>query len=67
MADLLIRRLDPEVKEQLSKSAHSNGRSLPDEATFRLKRSLATDAGLKQPAGQQLRAIIDGFELTPDE
>jgi plasmid stability protein len=67
MGDLLIRDVDPDLKRQLSTSAHRNGRSLSAEAAIRLKQSLADNAKPKQPAGQRLRAIIDGFALTDEE
>lgn len=67
MGDFVIRDFDPDLKKQLSDSAHSNGRSLSAEATIRLKQSLTDNVKPKQPAGQRLRAIIDGFSLTDDE
>ena len=67
MGDLLIRGIDPDLKKKLSDSAHNNGRSLSDEAAARLKQSLSGDAAPKQPAGQRLRSIINGFTLTDAE
>jgi hypothetical protein len=67
VGDLLIRGIDPEVKKKLSDSAHNNGRSLSDEATVRLRQSFARESAPKQPAGQRLRAIVDGFTLTDSE
>ena len=40
MGDLLIRNLDPAIKERLLESARKSGRSLSDEAALRLKHSL---------------------------
>ena len=67
MGDLLIRNLDPDIKDKLQESARRSGRSLSDEAAIRLKESLVTGAVPRQPIGQRLRDIIDGFELTSDE
>jgi len=67
VGDLLIRNLDPTVKEGLLESARKSGRSLSDEAALRLKHSLAETTSPKQPAGQRLRAIVDGFELSAEE
>jgi plasmid stability protein len=67
MGDLLIRNLDPDTKSKLQESARKSGRSLSDEAAIRLKDSLVTGAVPRQPIGQRLRDIIDGFELTNEE
>jgi len=67
MGDLLIRNLDPAIKEQLLESARKSGRSLSDEAALRLKHSLVEPSPPRQPVGQRLRAIIEAFELTADE
>lgn len=67
MGDLLIRNLDPGIKEKLQESARRSGRSLSDEAALRLRHSLVEDIAPKMPTGQRLRAIIDGFELTVEE
>ena len=67
MGDLLIRGLDPETKDKLLESARKSGRSLSDEAALRLKRSLVADAIPGRPAGQRLRAIVEGFALTESE
>lgn len=67
MGDLLIRNLDSETKNKLLESARRSGRSLSDEAAFRLKESLAPGAVPRRPIGQRLRDIIDGFELTSAE
>jgi plasmid stability protein len=64
---LLIRNVDHEIKKKLSDSAHSNGRSLSEEAAIRLRRSLADEGMPRQPAGQRLRALVDGFKLTDEE
>ena len=67
MGDLLIRNLDPAIKERLLESARKSGRSLSDEAALRLKHSLVEPTLPRQPVGQRLRAIINGFELTAEE
>jgi len=67
MGDLLIRNLDPAIKEKLQESARISGRSLSDEAALRLRHSLVEDIAPKPPIGRRLRAIIDGFELTAEE
>jgi plasmid stability protein len=67
MGDLLIRGLDPETKGKLLESARKSGRSMSDEAALRLKHSLVADVLPRQPAGQRLRAIVDGFALTESE
>lgn len=67
MGDLLIRGLDPETKNKLLESARKSGRSMSDEAALRLKHSLVAAVVPRQPTGQRLRAIVDGFALTDTE
>jgi|307.fasta_scaffold311488_2 plasmid stability protein len=42
MADLLIRDIEPGLKERLEESARKSNRSLSDEAKLLLQRALAT-------------------------
>jgi plasmid stability protein len=67
MGDLLIRNIDPEVKKRLGDSAHSHGRTVSEEAEDRLRRSFLSEKSEPVPAGQRLRALIEGFALTDQE
>jgi plasmid stability protein len=44
MSDLLIRNIDPSLRQQIEQRAQSHGRSLSDEAKFLIRSSLAAIA-----------------------
>jgi plasmid stability protein len=48
MSDLLIRDIDPHLKQQLKSSARAHGRSLPEEARALLKQALLKRAEKRQ-------------------
>jgi plasmid stability protein len=58
MSDLLIRDIDPHLKQQLKSSARAHGRSLSEEARALLKQAL-----LKPPEKRQMGAAL--VELIP--
>lgn len=63
MGDLLIRNLDDALKRRLRDQAKQNGRSLSEEASVRLRRSLASgNDGVEKSAGEILRAILESSD-----
>ncbi len=58
--DLLIRKVDPKLKNELKKRARAHGRSLSDEAKATLRRGLAEDF-MKLGVGTRL------FSMLPDD
>ena len=58
MPDLLIRNIDPHLKQQLRASAHAHRRSLSEEARMLLKKAL-----LKPTEKRQMGAAL--LELIP--
>lgn len=57
MTDLLIRKLDPELKRKLRERAKKSGRSLSDEVKALLNRALA-EKGVERPLGT---ALVEHF------
>jgi plasmid stability protein len=62
MSDLLIRNIDPHLKQQLEKSARAHRRSLSEEARMLLKKAVV--AGTAQPEKGMFTAMR---ELVPEE
>jgi len=58
MGDLLIRNLDDGLKRQLQERAKQNGRSLSEEATALLQRSLVAFDEDNRSAGEWLRGLL---------
>jgi plasmid stability protein len=60
MTDLLIRNIDPHLRQQLQERARSHGRSLSEEARLLLKKALSEPSD-KRKMGKVL------FGLVPEE
>jgi len=58
MPDLLIRNIDPHLKQQLRASAHAHRRSLSEEARMLLKKAL-----LERPEKRRMGTAL--LELVP--
>lgn len=71
MGDLLIRNIPETIKESLADRARQGGRSLSDEVTLRLVRSLAEDGQAPaetRNAYEMLRSVFeDNDALMSDE
>ncbi len=71
MSDILVRRLDPAVKERLKQRAKANRRSLEAEARNILETAVsggsAETAAGTQPLGERLKTMIGKSALTPVE
>lgn len=64
MGDLLIRNLDEALKNRLRDEARQNGRSLSEEASVRLRRSLISGhKSEEKSAGEILRAIVESSDV----
>lgn len=71
MSDILVRRLDPAIKERLKLRAKANRRSLEAEARNILEAAVSDGSGEapagKQPLGERLKSIIGKSALTSVE
>lgn len=64
MGDILIRNVPESLKDWLVDRARASGRSLSEEAKFRLVRSLADERERASPSGNALDAIRSTFVET---
>ena len=71
MADLLLRDIAPNVKEDIGKRARAHGRSLSDEAKHLLRVGLHADSGMgktsTRTALQAMEAAFADCHLSPAE
>ena len=72
MADILVRRLDDDVKERLKRRAKRHGRSLEAESRAILEDAAATEAGTENEArkvglGTLMRRRFGKIGLTKEE
>ena len=62
MSNLLIRDMPPVLKDEISKAANSNGRSMSEEVKFRLRRDSRASAQSAPRSGadvyDQTRAVM---------
>ena len=65
MAQILVRKLDVDVKARLQRRARRHGRSMEEEARIIL-RDAVKDDGRSVPLGQRLRACFDRAHLTEE-
>lgn len=54
MAQLIVRNLEPDVKERLQRRARAHGRSTEDEVRAILRAAVATDAEPAAPLGSRI-------------
>jgi hypothetical protein len=71
MGNVLIRDFPPALKEEISKTANSNGRSISEEIKLRLQReSRAAASSASKSGGQflaELRSAFEGVFETDEE
>ncbi|MBZ9677849.1 plasmid stabilization protein [Mesorhizobium sp. ES1-1] len=65
MGDMLIRRIDPELKRRLEESARLNRRSLSEEAVVLMQKGFAAQRTGK--AGDLLCSLVGDDGFTDDE
>ncbi|HEX5280422.1 MAG TPA: Arc family DNA-binding protein [Micropepsaceae bacterium] len=66
MAQLVVRRIDDDVKSKLQKRARRHGRSTEEEVRDILRNAVRNEGQSRQPLGKQLRALFRKIGLKQD-
>ncbi len=66
MAQLIVRRIEENVKERLRRRAKMHGRSMEEEAREILRRAVLSEPRREPGAGTQIAALFKGLAMDFD-